>query len=852
MGGYSTTPGSPNSWTASSGRPATGSIFVSVTELVEQLQAALGDRYTIERELGGGGMSRVFVAEEKSLGRKVVVKVLPPEMAAGVSGERFRREILLAARLQHPHIVALLAAGDANGLPYFTMPLVEGESLRDRLGRTGALPIPDVVRILRGVADALAYAHDCGVLHRDIKPGNILLSRNHAFVADFGVAKAYAASSVQPEGGFLTSAGVAIGTPNYIAPEQAMAEPNIDGRADLYSLGAVAYEMLAGHPPFAGRTPQAALIAHLDEQVVPVSNHRPATPPALAALVMHCLEKRPADRVQSAADVVSALDALDMPTTRTSMATTVVSPTPTPAPAPPPRPLLTRQRMWIAGGVTAVLIVGLVVLLWPRAKTAPASAMKMDMPMAMPAVKNSVAVLPFVNVGNDPTTEYFAEGMADELTTALGHIPGLRVAARSSSFTFRGRDANAQDVGQKLHVSNVLEGTVLRNKGRLRVTAQLVSTADGLSVWSDSYQRRANDIFSLQEELAHDIAGALHTTLTDPSADSTLAPRGTTNLGAYDLFLQGRYLLAQGGVTPLRRAIQLFKQAVAADSTFARANAAMAMAYVLLPRYGVRADSVIPFAEQAANRALAFDPQAAEAHLALGDVRLDQWRWHDAETELDKSVDLDPSNPLVHLWHSDLFIGLGQIDAAIDHARMAYDIDPLSPMTSQMISGMLVDARRYDDAIVMARHGLGLDPSLAGLYTSLMEADLFGRHQDSAVIVANRAMRVAPNAPGVRSAAAWVYASTGRRDQAQSLVDVMRLRLPLGSVSALDFANAHLALGETDSALTWIGIGVKQHEAESGWTAVACDPTYDALRHDPRFIALLRPSGIRFCPVAMR
>jgi eukaryotic-like serine/threonine-protein kinase len=812
-----------------------------VNGLLEQLQATLGERYTFERELGGGGMSRVFVAEERWLGRKVVVKVLPPEMAAGVSGERFRREILLAARLQHPNIVALLTAGDAGGLPYFTMPLVEGESLRDRLVRSGPLPIADAVRIMRGVADALAYAHECGVLHRDIKPGNILLSRNHALVADFGVAKAYAASSIEGDHASLTSAGIAIGTPNYIAPEQAMAEPKIDGRADLYSLGCVAYEMLTGQPPFAGRSPQAALLAHIDEPVVPVSQHRPATPPALGALVMHCLAKRPPDRVQSATDVVAALDALDTPATTATM--------------PGPTPVMPRRRwwFWIAGGVVALLATGSAVkLLLPRARATPpetaGAVMKMDMPMAMPAAKNSVAVLPFVNVAHDTTTEYFAEGMADELTTALGHIPGLRVAARSSAFTFRGEDVGAQDAGQKLHVNNVLEGTVLRMNGRLRVTAQLISTADGLSVWSDSYERRTNDIFNLQDELAHDIAGALHTTLSDPSADSTLAPRGTTNLGAYDLFLQGRYLVAQGGATPLRHAIQLFKEAVAADSTFARANGAMAIAYVLLPRYGVRGDSVIPLAEHAAQRALAFDPQEPEAHLALGDVRLAQWRWADAEKELDKSIDVDPSNPLVHLWHADLLIGLGQIDAAVDHGRMAYDIDPLSPVTSQIISAMLVDARRYDDAIVMAHHGLGLDPSLAGLYTSLMEADLFGGHKDSALAVAGRALSVAPDAPGVRSAAAWVYASSGRRDHARTLVDEMRIRMPLGKVSDLDFANAHLALGDTDSSLTWITAAVQQRTSESGWTGIACDPTWDSLRRDPRFVSLLRPSGIRFCP----
>src|SRR5581483_1928924 len=481
--------------------------------------------------------------------------------------------------------------------------------------------------------------------------------------------------------------------------------------------------------------------------------------------------------------------------------------------------------------------------------TAPAmGSMPMEMPMAMPAAKNSVAVLPFVNVGHDTTTEYFAEGMADELTTALGHIPGLRVAARSSAFTFKGGDVGAQDVGQKLHVNNILEGTVLRVKGRVRVTAQLISASDGLSIWSDSYERRSNDIFSLQDELAHDIAGALHTTLGSSGGDTALVARGTTNLGAYDLFLQGRNLLAQAGAVPLHHAIQLFKEAVAADSTFARANSSMAIAYVLLPRYGVRGDSLIPLAEHAAQRALAFDPQDAEAHLALGHVRLDQWRWTEAENELDKSIDLDPSNPLVHLWHADVLVGLGQIDAAVGHGHMAHDIDPLSPVTNQIIGAMLVDARRYSDASDIAHQGLKLDPNLAGLYVTLMEADLFGGKKDSAVIVADRALSVAPDAPGVRSTAAWVYASTDRKDRAQTMVDEMRVRMPLGKVSMLEFASAHQAIGETDSALTWVSSAVQHHTSEFGWTTIACDPTWDSMRSNPQFIQLLQPSGLRFCP----
>src|SRR4051812_5668070 len=294
-----------------------------MAELSDRLQTALGTAYHIERELGGGGMSRVFVAEETRLARRVVVKVLPPELALEMRVDRFNREIQLSASLQHPHIVPLLATGGADDVLYYTMPFVEGEPLRTRLSRERELPVRDVVRILTDVADALAYAHARGVVHRDIKPDNVLLTSHHAVVADFGVAKAV--SQAKTEGG-LTSVGVALGTPAYMAPEQAAGDPNIDHRADIYAFGAMAYEMLTGRSPFAGLAPHQMLAAHVTEPVVPVTDLRPTIPPALADLVMACLAKNPADRPQGASELLQALEAMGTPSgslTATSPVATV-------------------------------------------------------------------------------------------------------------------------------------------------------------------------------------------------------------------------------------------------------------------------------------------------------------------------------------------------------------------------------------------------------------------------------------------------------------------------------------------------------------------------------------------------
>ncbi len=327
--------------------------------LQEQLQTTLGDAYRLESELGGGGMSRVFVAHETALGRKVVIKVLLPELAVGVSVDRFRREIQLAAQLQHPHIVPLLSAGEFQGLPYFIMPFVSGESLRARMMRSGELPIPESVRILRDVVSALAYAHSFGVVHRDIKPDNVLISGGVAVVTDFGVAKAVTASSGS-SGPTLTSLGLALGTPAYMAPEQASGDAHVDHRADIYALGVMAYEMLSGRPLFPGRPVQAVLAAHVIEAPEPVDRLRPAVSPPLASLVMSCLAKRPADRPQSGTDVLQSLDAIATPVSGTARTTAVPVPVPAIGPGRPSK----GRGIAVSAGAVAVLALGAV--LWNR------------------------------------------------------------------------------------------------------------------------------------------------------------------------------------------------------------------------------------------------------------------------------------------------------------------------------------------------------------------------------------------------------------------------------------------------------------------------------------------------------
>ncbi|HXY31999.1 MAG TPA: serine/threonine-protein kinase, partial [Gemmatimonadaceae bacterium] len=440
-----------------------------MTDLRSQLQTTLSGSYTLERELGGGGMSRVFVATETALNREVVLKVLPPDLAAGVSVERFRREIQLAAKLQHAHIVPLLSAGDVNGLPYFTMPLIEGESLRARLVRSGELSITEAVRLLREVASALSYAHSKGIVHRDIKPDNVLVSHGDAMVTDFGVAKALAASTTKADGAAgLTSLGVALGTPAYMAPEQAAADPSSDSRVDIYSFGAMAYEVLSGQAPFSGRSSSAMLAAQISETPEPLAKRRPSVPPALAALVMRCLEKRPADRPQTADELVHALDALITPSSGMPSGQSfprVAAPPAGGAPPPPPTPSTPvpagTSRAPASRRVIATVIAGVI-----AAAIIAFALVRRSTPAAAPAAEGpvKVAVLPFENIG-DSADAYFADGVSDAVRGKLMALPDLAVTARASSVLYRRSGKTPRQIGDELGVQYLLTGTVRWAKG---------------------------------------------------------------------------------------------------------------------------------------------------------------------------------------------------------------------------------------------------------------------------------------------------------------------------------------------------------------------------------------------------
>ncbi len=512
-------------------------------DILPQLRAALGSGYRFERELGGGGMSRVYVAEEIGLGRRVVVKVLAPELSAGVNADRFRRETQLAAGLQHPHIVPLLTAGTAGDLLYYTMPLVDGESLRARLARDGPLPIRDAARVLKDVADALAYAHARGLVHRDIKPDNVLLSGNHALVTDFGIAKAI--SQAAGSAG-LTAVGMAIGTPAYMAPEQAAGDPNVDHRADIYAFGAMAYEALTGQPPFAGMSPAQMLAAHIAEPVPDITKQRADIPAELATLVMRCLEKDAADRPQTAAELVQALEGTATPTTGTRAM----------------RAARRRRIRWIAGaGLAAAAAVIAWVLLRPD--------------RAAPMDADRIAVAPFDVL--DPPLALWREGLVDVLSRSLDGAGPLRTVSPTvivKRWSGRADPTSARALGRATGARTVVYGgLVAAGPDSVRLTATVLDVPTGNARGDIDLRDRTDRLDRLADSLAVRVLRAIAKTRAIGLARAT--PIGSTSIAALKAFLTGEQFLRR---SQYDSALAYDQQAIALDSTFTLALSHASMA----------------------------------------------------------------------------------------------------------------------------------------------------------------------------------------------------------------------------------------------------------------------------------
>ncbi len=647
-------------------------------------------------------MATVFLATDLRHGRTVAVKMLREPFAGALGAERFLREIAVTAQLDHPHVVPLLDSGEADGELFFVMPFVEGETLRDRLARDKQLPLDAALSIAHDVLDALEYAHARGVIHRDIKPENILLAGGHARVADFGVARAVAASG----GDSLTGTGIALGTPTYMSPEQASADVDVDRRSDLYAVGCVLYEMLAGQPPFSGPTMESIVRQHLVVPPRSVAELRPSVPERIATAIDRALAKSPADRFESAARFAAALKESMPAAAPVASAPSAVPPTSSASAIP----VGTSTR---PSRTIAVVLVVLVV-----AALAGVFAWKGRSPVVVE--RPLVAVLPFENLGG-PEDAYFADGVTEEITARLARISGIRVISRTTAMRYRGTTQSLQEIARELGVQYVLEGTIRTERlangsGQVRVTPDLVRADDDTHLWTDAYTAglAPGEIFAVQSRIAERVAEAFNVSLLTPEVEAVRKGE-TADSAAYRATLLGRYQLARETPESLREAIGHFERATMLDPRYARPHAGLAAVYLRLPFFPASwlpQSEAFALAESAARRAVALDSASPDAHSALGEVLAQgYWRWADAEQEQRRAIALDPDNAEAHRRLSVVLAVLGQRQEALSEAERALALEPTAPAMHVEVANRLAAFGRVDEATAKLREALRLEPN---------------------------------------------------------------------------------------------------------------------------------------------
>ena len=744
------------------------------------MSAALASRYRVERELGAGGMATVYLAEDLRHKRAIAVKVLRPDLAAGIGAERFLVEIEIAAALTHPHILPLYDSGEAEGVVYYVMPYVEGPSLRARLDAEQRLPVADALTIARQVVGALDYAHRRGLVHRDIKPENIMLYEGAALVTDFGIALALRSGHE----GRLTEEGLIIGTPIYMSPEQAMGDP-VDPRSDLYSVGCVLYEMLVGAPPYRGDTPMAIAAQKLVDPLPPVRDHRAEVPAALEAALAKALASRAEDRFASAAEFGAALDAA-------------------------------------AGGA-------------PRRRSATGEG-----------AGSSIAVLPFVNLGGDPEGEIFSDGIAEELTNALSKLEGLHVVARGSAFAFKGSPEDVREIGRRLGVGAVLEGSVRRAGARVRVGAELVNVGDGYRLWSEVYDRQVDDVFAIQDEIAGAIADVLEAKLLRAPKAYAQEPVRKGDPKAYEHFLRGRHHWNRRTASALQESIEEFERALAIDPEHAPSHAGIADSYVILGVYSHRPPGeVMPKAKAAAEAALAIDASLAEAHTSLACVRaLYDWDWAAADAGFRRAIAQNPQYATAHQWYAmNCLVPQGRFDAARPELEKALALDPLSPAVNTSMGLLHFYERQLASAEGTLRKTLDLNPDFGTASYFLGHVHIaMGRHDD-AVPELERAVSLQGGTAETIAALATAHALAHHGEAAEGLLAELRDRSVRTYVSPALLAQVLLALGDQETALQRLDEAAAGRAADLVWLKV--HPLYDWVRGHPRVRTLLGTMRLR-------
>lgn len=731
--------------------------------------------YRILEKLGAGGMGEVYLAEDTELNRRVALKFLPAEYTSDKElRARFKREAQAAAALNHPNVVTIHQVGEFGFRLFIAMEYVEGRSLRDLL--IAERPsVRQVIDIAIQISEGLAKAHGKGIVHRDIKPQNIMLDGDgRVRICDFGLAKLR-------RDAMLTQVGTTLGTVAYMSPEQAKGE-DVDQRSDIWSLGVVLYEMLTGKRPFGGEHEQAVIHSILNSTYQPLATADSRIPSVLESIVSKALAKNREERYHRTNDLLENLRA---------------------------------AKFDLESDVTKSVV-------------------------AERKITPSIAVLPFANLSADKEQEYFCDGMAEEIINALTHLEGLRVVARTSAFVFKGKHQDVREVGKKLSVGTILEGSVRRAGNRVRITAQLINVADGYHIWSEKFDRDLADVFAIQDEISLSIADNLKVRLLGHDKDKMLK-RYTHNLEAYDLYLKGRYHWNRRTPESLKKAVVHFEQVIEKDPEYALAYAGLADSYSMLPQVGViPAKEAFPKAKVLASKALEIDETLAEAHTSLAFVLWSyDWDWIGMEREFRRAIELNPNYATAHQWFAMALLNLGRTSETVQEIERALELDPLSPIINTSAGFMYMFAGQEEKAEEHAKKTLDIDPAFG--FAHIVLAYLSERHQryDEAVEGHLKGDSFAGTLSQKEIAELRAaYASSGWIGYLRKRLHMKQSKAEQGDVQCYDIAWLYARLDDAEKAIEWLRRAYQ--DRDPGLASLLTDDAFDKLRSDPRFIEIMR------------
>jgi eukaryotic-like serine/threonine-protein kinase len=783
--------------------------------------------YQVLRKLGSGGMGVVYEAEDLTLGRHVALKFLHGDVVHDqLTFDRFYREARAASALNHPHICTVYEFGEHNGHPFVAMELMEGKPVKQSCDNA-PMDMAALLEVGIQVADALDAAHAKRIVHRDIKAANIFLTdRGQAKVIDFGLAKFKANAAMATDvttADDLTLRGSLVGTVSYMSPEQVLGK-ELDARTDLFSFGVVLYELATGMLPFTGETYGAIFGAILHSTPMPVLQANPSCPPKLAALISKALQRNPDRRYRSAAEMREDLKQLLRE--RQPGITTVSSKT--------ARPMLF-ENVQIRGkalivALTAVAILAIAAGLWV------AESQKRSVPPKVSAGIVSIAVMPFVNMSSDKEQEYFSDGLSEELLNHLVRIPGLRVAARTSAFQFKGKNEDLRTIALKLNVSNILEGSVRKEGQKVRITAQLINANDGFHMWSETYDRDLSDVFEVQEDIARSAANSLKVKLFGATPFASSA--ATNNLEAYNAYLQGRYFFERRDRESLERALSYYEQAITLDSSYA-----LAWAQIAQVRANQADRGYVPIKEgyekarTAAGKALALDSNLAEANSAFGWIKATyDWDWAAADAFYQRALALEPGNATVVRAAGGLAASLGRLDEALALHRRAVELDPLSAAARMNLGTYSYYSGQFDEALAAFRKSLELSPALPAVHHDLGRVYLAeGRPQEALAEIQQE------HEPVWRLfGQVLVYHALNKKNEADAALSEFMAEYSDGS--AYQVAGAYAFRGQTEKAFEWLDKAYAGRDP--GLSDVKVDPLLSNIRSDPRYSAFLKKMGL--------